>query len=143
MTPNALESFTKSARHAIPAARNAPKKRAPFSLRFSDAERADLDARAGATPLGAYIKSQLFDGARKPARKGGASIKNSVALAKALALLGQTRIASNLNQLAKAANIGTLPLTPEVEDDLKEAFVYISEIRCLLIDALGLQSGGR
>ena len=143
MTPDALESFTKSARHATPAARSAPKKRAPFSLRFSDAERADLDARAGSTPLGAYIKSQLFDGARRPARKGGASINNSVALAKALALLGQTRIASNLNQLAKASNIGTLSLTPEVEDDLKEAFAYISEIRCLLIDALGLQSGGR
>jgi hypothetical protein len=61
-------------------------------------------------------------------------------MAKALALLGQSRLASNLNQLAKAANIGTLPLTPDVEEDLQDACAHVWEIKALLIRALGLKS---
>mgnify|MGYP005823793261 CR=1 FL=1 len=138
MTTDALNSLTSSARGVFTPP---PKKTAPFSLRLSAEERADLEARAGTLALGAYIKGQLFKG-QKPRRPAIRSSGDPKAMARALALLGQSRIASNLNQLARAANIGTLPLTPDVEDDLREACAHIAEIRALLIEALGLKSGG-
>ncbi|MCI4646174.1 MAG: MobC family plasmid mobilization relaxosome protein [Hyphomonadaceae bacterium] len=117
---------------------------APFSLRLSAEERRRLEARADGLPLGAFIKGRLFDEkARGAARKPTKAIKNPEALARALSLLGQSRIASNLNQLAKAANLGTLPLTPDVIDDVEEACRMVAEIRRLLIEALGLKAGGR
>lgn len=139
MTPDALNSLTSSARGAFAPQ---PRKAAPFSLRLSANERADLEARAGTLALGAYIKGQLLEG-QKPLRPVMRSSADPKAMARALALLGQSRIASNLNQLARAANTSTLPLTPDVEDDLREACAHVAEIRALLIDALGLKSGGR
>ena len=64
------------------------------------------------------------------------------ALAKALALLGQSHLSSNLNQLAYLANTGSLPLTPETEAQLQEAYAVICEIRALLLQALGQNAGG-
>ena len=55
-----------------------------------------------------------------------------------LAALGQSRIASNLNQLAKAVNIGVLPVTPETEADMSEACAAVSAMRADLMRALGL-----
>lgn len=84
----------------------------PFSIRFSDQERAELEEKAGSLTLGAYSRTCLFEGARQPPRK---PIKDHEAMAHALALSGQSRLSSNLNQLAKAANMGALPVTPETE----------------------------
>ena len=38
-----------------------------------------------------------------------------------LAGLGQSRLASNINQIAKAANMGALPVTPDLIDELYQA----------------------
>ena len=83
----------------------------PFSLRLSFRERALLDEMAGNRPLGAYIRARLFGDQTSPRKlhQRRASVDHQ-ALAQALAILGQSRIASNLNQLAKAANIGALPV---------------------------------
>jgi len=117
---------------------------APFSLRLSSEERRQLEYRADGLPLGAFIKSQLFGSrASRPVRKATRGVQDPEALAKALALLGQSRIASNLNQLAKAANIGTLPVTPDVIDEIDEACAAVVDMRRLLIKALGLKAGGR
>lgn len=40
-------------------------------------------------------------------------------LALLLSELGQSRLASNINQLAKAANMGTLDITPEIEREIE------------------------
>ena len=66
MTTDALNSLTSSARGAFSPL---PRKTAPFSLRLSAEERAELEARAGTLALGAYIKGQLFEGqkTRRPA----------------------------------------------------------------------------
>jgi hypothetical protein len=45
-----------------------------------------------------------------------------------LALLGRSRLANNLNQLAYAANIGSLPLTPETEEELQAAIAKITSM---------------
>lgn len=53
--------------------------------------------------------------------------------------LGQSRLASNVNQLAKAANMGALPVSPEVEAELLESCAAIREMREALVKALGVR----
>lgn len=60
-----------------------------------------------------------------------------------LAALGQSRIANNVNQLAKAVNIGTLPVTPETEQDIGEACSAVKAMRADLMRALGLSGEKR
>ena len=108
----------------------------PFSLRLSFEERARLAEQAEGMPLGAYIRSRLLD---QPPRHKRLSQIDQDSLLRVLGQLGQSRIANNLNQLAKQANLGTLPVTPETEEALQEASKDIAEIRALLIQALGLE----
>lgn len=117
------------------------KRPAPFSLRLTEDERTRLAAEAAGMPLGAYIKAKALDG--KPLRKraSGRPLEDRTALAKALALLGRSRLASNLNQLAYAVNIGSLPMTPETEEELRGALAAVRDMRRLLLTALGLKPG--
>lgn len=73
--------------------------------------------------LGAYIRSRLFDELvpLRAGRRAKRPVKDQQALASILGELGKSRIADNLNQLAKAANSGSLPLTPETETSSQEA----------------------
>jgi hypothetical protein len=112
----------------------------PFSLRLTFEQRAQLEQEAGDMSLGGYIQSRLFDsGNPAPRRRSKNPVKDHKALAQALGLLGQSRISSNLNQLARSANTGSLPVTPETEAALMEAVAEIHEIRRLLIEALNLE----
>lgn len=123
-----------------------PRKKAPppFSLRLTKDERAKLEAAASGMPLGPFIKAKLFDGNLTPRRTRGQSpVKDHAALARALGLLGNLRLANNLNQLAKAANKGALPLSPEVEDELMATCAAVLAIRMELMKALGYESGDR
>ena len=63
-------------------------------------------------------------------------------LALVLAELGQSRLASNINQLAKAANMGALDVTPEIERELETACREIQTMWALLIAALGVVPAG-
>lgn len=103
----------------------------PFSLRLTFEERSRLEAEAGDMPLGAYIRSKLLGGPASPPRRsrGKNPVKDHQALAKVLGLLGQSRLASNLNQLAKAAHTGSLPVTPDTESSLQDACKAIQAIR--------------
>jgi len=115
----------------------------PFSLRLSFEERQKLEALAGDEALGAYIRSLIFnEEAAPPAKRRRARpVKDNEALIRVLAQLGQSRLANNLNQLAKLANLGALPLTPDVEESLREAARDIAAIRSAVVQALGLDSG--
>lgn len=94
-------------------------------------------------PLGTYIKSRLFDaGPSVRVRRKGLTIQDREAHARALALLGSSRLSSNLNQMAHAVNIGVLPVTPETEAELYEAVRDVRSIRQLLLAALGLKPEG-
>lgn len=72
--------------------------------------------------LGGYIHSRLCgDGEdRQPRRRLRKPIKNDQALAQVLAMLGQSRLSFKLNQLARSANTGSLPMTPDTEVALNE-----------------------
>ena len=50
-------------------------------------------------------------------------------------------LGANLNQLAKAVNSGSLPVTPATETAIHEAAQDVMEMRRMLIDALGLDAG--
>lgn len=114
---------------------------APFSLRLTPAERDRLLAEAKGTPLGAYIKAKAL-GAPIPARlrQSGLAVEDRQALGQALALLGASRLSSNINQLAHLAHIGVLPVTLELQDELHAALADIRSVRTLLITALGLKA---
>ncbi|MFK7875878.1 MAG: plasmid mobilization relaxosome protein MobC [Paracoccaceae bacterium] len=55
-------------------------------------------------------------------------------------MLGNLRLANNLNQLAKAANMGALPLSPEVEQELMATCAAVIAIRAELMKALSYPS---
>lgn len=110
----------------------------PFSLRLTENERAVLVARAGGLPLGFYVKQILFADTTRPARRPKAILADHALLSRVLAGLGGSRLASNLNQLAKAVHQGVLPVTEETEADLRRACAEISDMRALLLVALGI-----
>ena len=117
------------------------KRPSPFCLRLTFEQRAKLEAGAAGMSLASYIHWRLFDPDQPPPRqRGKAPVKDQEAIARVIGLLGQSRIANNLNQLAKQANLGTLPVTPDTEAALLEAAADISAMRDMLVRALGLDA---
>ncbi len=114
----------------------------PFSLRLTFEERVALDRMARGRPVGAYIRDRLFgDGVSKRRAESRRPSVDNAALARALSALGQSRLAANLNQIAKAAHMGALPVSPELEDDLAAACADVQAMRRALVQALGLRAG--
>lgn len=113
---------------------------APFSLRLTVEERARLEAAAGTLPLGTYIKSRLFaDGAPPQLARTRTPVKHHRDLAQLLARLGASRLSSNLNQLAFAANSGSLECDEDIAAALTAACADIHAMRSMLVTALGLK----
>lgn len=134
-TPPLKPEFDKSVEGARPKRRPPP-----YSLRLSSADREKLERDRGMMSLAAYIRWRLFDPDRPPPRhRGNAPVKDQHALSSLLAQLGQSRLSNNLNQLARAVNTGSLPVSPDVEADLRHAAGEILAMRVLLIEALGLK----
>ena len=111
-----------------------------FSIRLTKGERAALRDKAGCLPVAVYVRNRLLgeEGVAVRRRRKGAPIQDHEVLARVLALLGQSRIANNLNQLAKAVNIGALPVTPETEAEIQSACAAVVDMRADLMRALGL-----
>lgn len=122
-----------------------PKRRAPpYSLRLSQEDRERLERDALGMSLASYIRWRLFDPDSPPPRqRGKVPVKDQQALSGLLAHLGKSQLANNLNQLARAANSGSLPVTPDVEAALRRAAAEVTAMRALLIDALGLKDEPR
>lgn len=108
----------------------------PVTLRLTEEERLQVKLDAGDLSLSAHIRSCILNngGVRK-----NTPVKNQRSLARALALLGDSRIANNLNQLAYQANTGSLLLDEETLAQIKEAHAHICTMRQALIAALGLR----
>ena len=139
MSPSDRTPLTGNFRTA--ASGEAAKTPCPFSLRLTFEERQALEREAGRQSLGAYIRSRLFGGGERQRRSYRKPLKDDQALAKLLGALGESRLANNLNQLAKAANTGSLPITPETENAIYAACRDVERIRKELIAALGLGAG--
>ncbi|MEO1310090.1 MAG: hypothetical protein AAFV51_03865 [Pseudomonadota bacterium] len=140
------ETFTASADNvAVSKTLKKTKHPPPFSIRFTDEERTRLEQAAGSLALAAFIRLKLFEDMedtppkrRRMAKKQHSPTAELAMLSQMLGALGQSRLASNMNQIAKAANVGALPISPELEADLAEACAAIQEMRRELIAALGV-----
>ncbi|MFZ1727813.1 MAG: hypothetical protein WBO29_17065 [Albidovulum sp.] len=110
----------------------------PFSLRLSFDERGLLEHDAAGQALGAYIRERLFGEDVTPrTTRGKFPIKDQAALGRVLGALGASRLSANLNQLAKAVNTGSLPVTPETEEELRKACAAVIAMREDILNALG------
>lgn len=122
----------------------ASKRSAPYSIRFDETERARLIRDAKGMSWAAHIRRMIFPDTDQPrmrqTRKRRAPELDHVQLAKVLGSLGQSRLSSNLNQIAKAVNMGALPVSPELEQELHEACRAIQQMRHDLIEALGIKA---
>lgn len=137
--PKTYELFAEAV--GAPSGSKARRKRpSPFSIRFSESERQRLQNAAGNLPLGEYIKQRLFHDLPAVPRQNGVSRVDKEAIGQALAALGQSKLASNMNQIARAANIGTLPIDAELTLDLQRACAEITALRQALLKAMGLRA---
>jgi len=113
----------------------------PFSLRLTFEERAALENAAGDQPLGSYIRYRLLgEGAPQPRRHRRKPVQDQEALGRLIGELGKSKLANNLNQLARAANTGSLPVTPDTERAIRQACYDIQRIRLELLRALGIDA---
>lgn len=111
----------------------------PFSLRLTKDERISLERRAGSMPLGSYIKSLLFaENAPTYRARRKPPVADQKSLADVLACLGASLIANNLNQLAHAANTGTLYFDSDTKIEIERAAGDIRAMRLMLMRALGM-----
>lgn len=111
----------------------------PFSLRLTREERAQLEHDAAGMSVGAYIRFRLFDESFPNRRtRNKHPVKDHQELAKVLGELGRSRLANNLTQLAKAANSGSLEVSPDTERAIQNGCADIRWMRQVLISALGL-----
>lgn len=118
-----------------------PKKGSPYSIRLTAEERAYLKQKAGNRSLSRYIRTQLLGdqaALRKELRQPQLSQSQYASL---LANLGASRLSANVNQLAAHANMGTLEVSSEVEQELQDACAALKEMRKALLMALGMKSG--
>lgn len=113
---------------------------APFSLRLSKEERKELKRLAQGRPLGEFIKDALFNKKLRPPKSRKAPALDQQLLGKILGALGQSRIANNINQLARAANSGSLPVNEDVLKSLFEAVRAIEWMRKRLIEGMGIKA---
>lgn len=111
----------------------------PTSVRFTAEERARIERHAAGMSLSDYIRMRVLGPeCPQPRHRNKTPVKDHTALAKALALLGASRIPNNLNQLARASNSGSLALTPDTARELRDSLRYVSEIRDAILAALGM-----
>ncbi len=115
---------------------------APFSIRLTKQEREELESLADGRPLGQVMKdAALFYGDKLPSSRK-LSPEDQKLLAQLLGTLGQSRLSSNINQLAKAANSGSLPVNEDVVKRLNESASTILWMRNNLIQALKIKPQG-
>jgi len=109
----------------------------PITLRLTSSERERLEKLAAGMTLSAYIRACLFEteDKRRP-RRSKILTQDKEEIAQILSLLGQSRIANNLNQIAHHANLGMLEIDPTVVDKIEEAYGYIYDMRDRLVKAL-------
>ena len=80
--------------------------------------------------LGRTSRPKLFDEPLEKVRRRNTNpVKDHEALGRVLGALGKSRLSQNLNQIARAANMGSLPVSPEPEDELRQACADVEALR--------------
>lgn len=114
-----------------------------ITLRLTEDEDAKLRQLCEGMTVSAYVRQRLFgDDVDRRRRRSRIPVQNQQALAQVIGLLGETRIANNLNQLAYHANTGTLLIDEQTTAQINEGYEHVCFMRDALIDALGLSGRG-
>ena len=114
-----------------------------ITLRLTEEENTKLRQLSEGMTVSAYIRQRLFDdNVARRRRRSHAPVKDQTAMAQLLGLLGDSRIANNLNQLAFHANTGTLLIDDQTTNQINEAYVHVLTMRAELVKALGLSGEG-
>ena len=104
-----------------------------YSVRFTDAEAAELEHKASDAGLSvaSYLRAaSLGDAGPRAARRPPVEREQLVLLSGLVGKLG-----SNVNQIARALNSGDAP--DGLSDDIKAAAVEVAEMRATIREALG------
>lgn len=134
------EEFSNS---ASALARSTRKPSPRITLRLTEEEDAKLRQLCEGMTVSAYIRQRLFgNNTARRKRRSHAPVKDQAAMAQILGLLGDSRIANNLNQLAFHANTGTLLIDDQTTNQINEAYAHILTMRAELVKALGLSGRG-
>lgn len=127
-------SINKRSRSSHLATRDCPR----VTLRFSPDDYERLQEMADGAALATFIRAKVLSKKLpRKARRSVTSIQDKQAIAQILGLLGQSRIANNLNQLAYHANVGSLAMDDEVRIQIDEAYEHVLFLRKTLLKALG------
>ena len=122
---------------ATPAERRREPASRPFSIRLTEAERRRLESEAGSLALGAYVRSRLLDYAAR--RRTSTLAADRSLLSQILGKLGRLRLTSSLTDLAAAARVGAVVMTPDLELEVQTACRDLHDLRSMLMRALGLE----
>lgn len=115
---------------------------ATLTIRMASIERVRLDGLATQQKMStsAYARMQLADENVQHKLAHIQSLQQQRSeYAHILRILGQSRIANNLNQIAHQLNMGTFLFTPDVVVQINEAYEAILYIRSLLIQSMGVK----
>lgn len=117
----------------------------PYSIRLTVEERELLEQQSGVKPISAYIRSRLFaandNEPPKRRRKSQPTLKDRQALARVLCKLGESELSASMNEMARLAHLGALPVDLDTEAAIKAACQDIADMRRLLMNALGVWEG--
>jgi len=111
----------------------------PISTRVTIAERDRIRGLANGMSMSVYLRTVALKGTRGVVRKKSKPSADKKMLGRVLGALGQSRLSSNMNQIAKAAHMGALPVSDDLHDELMKACANIRAMRRDLISALGVQ----
>jgi len=111
------------------------KRPSPMTFRATDEQKQEIRDKAGRMPVGAYIRFKVLD--MPDTHRPVPDFADKELLERLLHRLGKSRLSSNLNQIARACNKGTLPLPPESKERLMKTCDAVEEMRCVLLEALG------
>jgi len=109
----------------------------PVSVYFNWKQLDELDGICKGQKRGTCIKEIVLGAGKRIVKRY--SDFDRVLVAKVLAALGKSRLASNVNQLAKAANSGSLPVNEEVTKALLQACQTIEWMKVTLIEGMGIK----
>jgi hypothetical protein len=111
-----------------------------ISVRVTPQERERLDMLAGKQSLSAYARERLLGDDAQPRKRILRHVQSDhTLLAELLVQLGASRMANNLNQIAKAINMDAVILNPQQQEALLEACQAVMEMRTALMQGLGLR----
>lgn len=138
---NKFASVSGFVRQVEKAIQKKTKKTAPrITLRLTEEENSRLKNLSQGITVSAYIRKCVFgENTTRRKHRSYRPVQDQESMAKALGLLGQSRIANNLNQLAHQANMQSLVMDEVTLEKINEAAFHIAYMRTELIRALGLK----